>query len=194
VTWVLKGKSYEGWRFETVSHGSLNPWHELFYPEPGPKQLTERIVDWVDPLAFAIWYMDDGSVGWWPRITFGMKPASRGIALAIFDKYGFSPRWEIHQGETGDFLFEGEEQAERFIALVKPHIPECMHYKLNFGFQGPQYQLRQKLTPEVLQKMAEQGTPIRRMAKLLGEAPTTIDRHLKKHGIQHPRIVGRPLE
>jgi hypothetical protein len=194
VTWNLNGKSYEGWRFETVSHASLNPWHELFYPEPGPKRLQEQVVEMVDPLAFAIWFMDDGSAGWWPRITFGMTPASRGVALAIFDKYGFSPRWEIHQGETGDFLFEGEDQAERFIELVKPHMPECMQYKLAFGFQGVGYQIRQNLTKERLQAMALQGVPIRQMAKLLGEAPTTIDRHLKKHGIQHPRVVGRPVE
>lgn len=194
VTWVLKGKTYEGWRFETVSHASLNPWHELFYPEPGPKRLQERVVDLVDELAFAIWFMDDGSAAWWPLITFGMDPASRGIALAIFDKFGFSPRWALTSGNTGQFIFEGEDQAERFNALVKPHMPECMHYKLECGFKGLGYQLRQKLTKDHLQEMASRGTPIRRMAKLLGEAPTTVDRHLKKHGILHPRVVGRPTE
>lgn len=193
VTWVLKGKSYEGWRFETVSHASLNPWHELFYPEPGPKRLCEQVVDLVDELAFAIWFMDDGSAAWWPLITFGMDPASRGIALAIFDKFGFSPRWTLTSGDTGQFIFEGEEQAERFMDLVRPHMPECMHYKLSFGFQGPHYQVRQKLPEDQLRELAAQGTPIRRMAELLGSTPTTVDRHLKKHGITHPRMIGRPL-
>ncbi len=194
VTWVLQDKAFEGWRFETVSHASLNPWHELFYPEPGPKRLQERVVDLVDPLAFAIWYMDDGSSGWWPLITFGMDPASRGVALAIFDKYGFSPRWDLCSGstKTGQFIFEGEDQAHKFIELVRPHMPESMHHKLTFGFQGPQYQLRNKLTREVLTELASKGTPIRRMAELLGEAPTTIDRYLKKYGIEHHRTVGRP--
>jgi hypothetical protein len=123
-----------------------------------------------------------------------MDPASRGIALAIFDKFGFSPRWEIHQGKTGDFLFEGEDQAERFIALIKPHMPECMHHKLTFGFQGPHYQVRQKLPEDQLRTLAAQGVPIRKMAERLGAAPTTVDRHLKKYGIEHPRVIGRPLE
>lgn len=192
VTWTLNGKQYEGWRFETVSHASLLPWHEMFYPEPGPKRLHERVVELMDDLAFTIWYMDDGSTGWWPRITFGMDPASRGIALAIFDKFGFSPRWEVHQGKTGDFLFEGENQAERFIELVRPHMPECMHYKLNFGFQGPQYQIRKRITEERLRELTNQGVPIRKMAALLGEAPTTVSRHLDRYGIKHPRTVGRP--
>lgn len=196
VSWTLKGKTYEGWRFETVSHASLLPWHGLFYPEPGPKRLQEQVVDLVDPLAFSIWFTDDGSAAWWPLITFGMDHASRGIALAIFDKFGLSPRWELCSGSTntGQFIFDGDDQAERFIELVRPHIPESMQYKLNFGFQGLGYQLRQKLTPEVLQELSSQGTPIRRMAKLLGESPTTIDRHLKKHGIVHPRVIGRPSE
>jgi hypothetical protein len=187
-------REFPGWRFETVSHATMNPWHELFYPEPGPKRLQERVVELVDPLAFTIWYMDDGSANWWPLITFGMDPASRGIALAIFDKFGFSPRWELCSGstKTGQFIFEGEDQAHKFIELVKPHMPEFMHYKLEFGFQGPQYQLRNKLTREVLTELASKGTPIRRMAEILGEAPTTIDRYLKKYGIEHARPVGRP--
>jgi IS30 family transposase len=64
--------------------------------------------------------------------------------------------------------------------------------KLEFGFLGPQYQLRQKLTEKKLRDLASQGVPIRRMAKLLDEAPTTVDRFLKRYGIAHPRQVGRP--
>lgn len=196
VTWNLNGKSYEGWRFGTLSHASLVPWYLLFYPQLGPKRLQESVIEMVDPLAFAIWYMDDGSAAWWPLITFGMDPASRGIALAIFDKFGFSPRWELCSGstKTGQFVFDGEDQAERFIDLVKPHMPECMHYKLTFGFQGPQYQIRKNLTAEKLQALADEGVPIKRMAELLGEAPTTVDRYLQNFGIVHHRTLGRPIE
>lgn len=185
-------RGFIGWRFETVSHSSLVPWHGLFYPQPGPKRLQEQVIDLVDPLALAIWYMDDGSSGWWPRITFGMDPASRDIALAIFDKFGFSPRWELHQGKTGDFIFDGEAQAEKFIALVTPHMPDCMLYKLDFGFQGPHYQVRQKLDETELKRLASEGVPIRRIASLLGVGPTTVSRYLRNFNIYHPRLVGRP--
>jgi hypothetical protein len=196
--WIKAGitptqwREFPGWRFETVSHASLLPWHRLFYPQPGPKRLQEAVIDFVDPLALAIWYLDDGSAAWWPLITFGMDLTSRGIALAIFDKLGFSPRWGLHQGNTGAFLFDGEAQAERFIELVSPHVPECMQYKLKFGFQGPGYQLRSRLTEKRLRMLTEQGMPIRRIAEALGEAPTTIDRFLKRYAIEHPRTVGRP--
>jgi hypothetical protein len=192
VCWHRPEGNFNGWRFHTLSHPSLNEWHALFYDAVGPKRLDRRVVDLVDDFAMAIWFMDDGSTGWWPRITFGMDATSQGIAMAILDRHGFNPRWEIHKGNTGTFHFEGEDQAHRFIALVEGHIPECMRRKLTFGFQGPHYQVRQTLTPELLRDMAARGVPIKRMAKDLGQSHTTIDRYLKEFGIEHPRKVGRP--
>jgi len=192
VTWAIQDEEYDGWRFETVSHATMLSWHELFYPEPGPKQLQPQVVDLVDALALAIWFMDDGSAAWWPILTFGMKPVSHEVAQTIFRKFSLNPRWALGKGDTGQFIFEGEDQAHLFISLVKPHLPEFMHYKLNFGFQGPHYQVRKKAPKEALCEMASQGVPIRRMAKLTGVGATTIDRHLKKHGIEHERTVGRP--
>ncbi len=193
VVWKQGERQFTGWRFATVAHPSLNEWHARFYaPEGGPKHLVREVVPLVDAFALAVWFMDDGSVGWWPRITFGMDVISQGIAMGIFDRLGFRPRWEMHKGNTGDFLFEGEEQAERFMALVKPHMPPCMAHKLVFGFQGPHYQIRQVLTHEALSDMASRGVPIRQMARELGVTDTTVDRHLTKLGIAHPRKLGRP--
>jgi hypothetical protein len=192
VSWTHKGKTYPGWRFETVSHASLLPWHDLFYPVPGPKRLQEKVVDLVDPFAFAVWYLDDGHARWWPIITFGMDLASRGIAWGIFEKLGFTPRWYLHQGKTGEFIFEGEEQTERFIRFVEPHVPECMKHKLQFGFQGRYYEIRQTAPEDKLREMAAEGVPIKRMAQMLGLSASVVDRRLTKLGIDHPRTVGRP--
>lgn len=190
--WHYKGKTFKGHGLTTVSHPSLVPWHELFYPTPGPKQLKEEVVDLVDTRSLAIWFMDDGSNRWWPLLTFGMNLSSRGVAHGILEKFGFNPRWYTHKGKTGEFLFEGEEQAERFIALVKPHVPECMQYKLDFGFQGRGYEIR-KASPEgTLRKMARDKMPIRRMARELGLSASVVSRRLEKLGISHPRTVGRP--
>ncbi len=193
VVWRRPEGDFNGWRFHTVSHASLNEWQGLFYDAGGgPKRLERKVVDLVDEYALSVWFMDDGSTGWWPRITFGMDSTSQGIGMAILDRHGFKPRWEIHKGNTGDFIFEGEDQAHRFMAIVQAHIPECMARKLTFGFQGPHYKVRQVLTEEVLSDMASRGVPIKRMGQELGQSPTTIDRHLKELGIEHPRTVGRP--
>jgi hypothetical protein len=194
VVWKKPEGDFHGWRFHTVSHPSLNEWHALFYDRVGPKRLSREVLPLVDELALAIWFMDDGSAGWWPCITFGMDVASQGMAMAIFDRFGFKPRWDLMKGNTGNFIFEGEDQAHRFIDIVSPHMPECMLHKLDFKFQGDHYQIRQVLTEEVLRDMASRGVPIKRMAQELGQSPTTIDRHLKSYGIHHPRTIGRPRE
>lgn len=192
VVWRKPEGNFPGWRFHTVSHPSLNEWHTRFYESTGPKRLVREVVDLVDDLALAIWFMDDGSTGWWPRITFGMDPISQGIAMAIFDRFGFKPRWDIHKGNTGTFHFEGEDQAHRFIELVTPHMPECMKRKLVFGFQGRHYQIRQTLPASQLRELAEANVPIRQIAREHDLSPTVVSRQLIMNGIPHPRKVGRP--
>ncbi len=192
VVWKRPEGDFPGFRFETVAHAELNPWHNVFYGMGTKKRLDRAVVPLVDEFALAVWFMDDGSAGWWPRITFSMDVVSQGIAMGIFDRFGLHPRWEIHKGNTGDFIFEGEDQAHRFIALVTPHMPECMRRKLTFGFQGPHYQVRQVLTEDVLRKMASEGVPIKRMARELGQSETTVRRYLQTLNIAHPRRIGRP--
>jgi hypothetical protein len=195
VVWNTGGKSYPGWRFNTVAHEMLNEWQELFYQEQdkGWKRLVPKIVDLVNPLALTVWYMDDGNAGWWPNITFGSDENSRQVAFSIFEKFGLHPRWILKVRKTGAFILEREETAFRFLEIIKPHIPDCMNYKLGpFGFQGPQYQIRQRVTEDVVRELAEAGTPIRVMAEKLEVGFATVDRWMRKFGIQHPRKIGRP--
>lgn len=193
VLWKKPGGNFPGWRFHTVCHQSLNDWHNTFYEATGPKRLISRVIDLVDALALAVWFLDDGSAEWWPQIIFGLDTKSREVAFSILHKFSLQPRWVTFKGVTGAFVFEGEDQAHLFIALIKPHIPECMKYKLNFGFQGKHYQVRQALPENILREMSSRGVPIRQMAQVLGPAATTIDRRLKTLGISHPRKVGRPV-
>lgn len=195
VVWTTDGKDYPGHRFHTVSHPYLNEWQALFYDSRGPggKRLIPRVVDLVDEFALAIWYLDDGSVGWWPDITFGMDDPSREVAWTIFEKFGLQPRWQLKSRTTGEFHMEREDTAHCFLRLIRPHVPKCMAYKLTgFGFMGKQYTIRQKIDPEVLREMAQAEVPIRVIARRLGVGASTVSRWLKKLKIQHPRRRGRP--
>lgn len=179
----------------TCAHSMLNEWQELFYADKqkGWKRLLPQIVDMVDEFAMAVWYLDDGSAGWWPTITFGADAASREVAWAIFDKFGLKPRWDLKVRETGQFHMEREDTARRFLDLVRPHVPDCMAHKLGpFGFEGKHYQVRQKAAPDALREMAAANVPIREMANRLGVGATTVSRWLLKLGIAHTRKVGRP--
>lgn len=197
VLWRTGGKEYEGFRFHTVAHAELNPWQEMFYADKvhGWKRLVSEVVDMVDEFALTVWYLDDGTAScWWPTITFGADPASREVALATFEKFGLHPRWEVKTGNTGEFHMEREDTAERFLEIIRPHVPACMTYKLEgFGFQGPHYQVRQKLDEETLRELAADGVPIRKIARDYWVGASTVSRWLKKYGIEHPRKVGRPV-
>jgi hypothetical protein len=178
---VRRGKSYRSWRFHTVAHESLNEWQA-------------EIVDLVDEFALAIWYLDDGGAAWWPDITFGATAESREVAWEIFEKFGLKPRWQLvktKEGrETGAFHMEREDTAERFLEIVRPHVPDCMAYKLEgFGYDsGRNNGIKARLEPEVLRELAAEGVSIRRMGKMLGAGASTVSRHLRRHGISHPAL------
>ena len=188
-------RGYTHARMNTVAHGTLVPWRDMFYAsrDKGWKRLLPEVVDHVDEFALAVWYLDDGCAAWWPTITFGADESSHQVALSIFEKFGLRPRWQHIKKNTGNFHFEREDTAHRFLDIIRPHVPECMAYKLqDFGFQGPHYQVRQKVAPDRLRELASQGTPIRRMAKLLGVGASTVDRWLLDLEIPHTRKKGRP--
>jgi hypothetical protein len=200
---VLKeedGKLYRSWRFNTVAHGSLNDWQALFYErrDKGWKRLLPEVVGMVDEFALAIWYLDDGYAGWWPGIIFGGTVESRRVAWTIFEKFGLKPRWQFFKRhssgrETGVFHMEREDTAAAFLTIIKPHVPACMSYKMKFGYDsGRNNIIKGNLTKAVLSELAAEGVPIRKMAELLGVGGSTIDRHLRQHGIEHPRTKGNP--
>lgn len=187
------GKEFLQWRAESVCHASLNLWQELFYRTGEGKSFPREVIDLVDSFALAVWYMDDGSTGWWPRITFGLDNESFQVCQAIFEKFSLNPSLDVHTETTKTFIFDGADQADHFIRLVRPHIPECMQHKLEFGFQDSRkYEIQKALTEPILRDYAARGVPIRRIAKELNESASVISRRLKAFGIEHPRKVGRP--
>ena len=192
---VPSKEGYPQFCMRTCAHGSLNAWQEMFYENhhKGWKRLLPELVDHVDEMALAIWYLDDGCAGWWPDITFGADEESRKVAWAIFEKFGLKPRWQQRKGKTGEFHMEREEMAERFLEIIRPHVPACMAYKLGpFGFQGKHHQVRLRLDRDTLEEMASRGVSIKRMARELGVGATTISRRLEEWGVHHPRHRGRP--
>jgi hypothetical protein len=193
---VRDGKTYRSWRFHTVAHESLNEWQALFYEgrDRGWKRLVPELVDHVDEFALAVWYLDDGYAGWWPDITFGSAVESREVAWAIFEKFRLKPRWQCKtvkgDHETGGFHMEREDTADRFLEIVRPHVPDCMARKLEgFGYNsGRNNGIKTRLHPDVLRELVAEGVSIPKMAKRLGAGASTVRRHLRRHGIEHPAL------
>ena len=192
---VPSKEGYPQFCMRTCAHGSLNAWQEMFYADhkKGWKRLVPEVVEHIDAFALAIWYLDDGHAGWWPGFTFGAGDASLEVAWAIFEKFGLKPRWGVKKGKTGQFHMERDETAERFIEIIRPHVPACMAYKLGpFGFQGQHYQIRKRLSEEVLRDGVAEGVPIARMARGLGVSASSVRRKLQKMGVPYSPPRGRP--
>lgn len=195
VMWKKEGKDFPGVRFETVSHTLLNEYQGVFYSGvKGAKVMRPDLMPLVvgDTFALTVWYLDDGCAAWWPTIATAEKSAL--VCIRILDAFGITCRWVLHKETSGELIIEGEDNAHKFIELVKPHIPECMQYKLEFGFQGAHYQVRQSATEQKLAELAAKGVPIREMARRLGVGASTVDRYLREFGLYHPRKVGRPTD
>jgi len=198
---VKEGRTYRSWRFHTKAHASLNEWQALFYErqDEGWKRLVPDIVEMVDDLALAVWYLDDGFCGWWPDLVFGADAGSRSVACSIFEKFGLRPRWHLAKvdpsgHETGTFHMERDDTAERFLEIVRPHVPSCMSWKIEgFGYaSGRNNTIKRRLDRDLLRELASEGVPLCQMAERLGVGSSTVDRHLRKHGIEHPRLKGNP--
>lgn len=182
---VAYSREFPSHIFRTKAHPALNEYRDLFYAERerGWKIVKPEVVDKVDALSLAIWYLDDGCAGHWPIICFGAKGESRGNAYLIFEKFGLTPRWKKVKGDNGQFHFRGED-AERFIDIVTPHIPDCMSYKLSFGFQGPRNAIKKRLDKETLESLLSKGWSQRKMATYLDVGTSTVARYLDKFGLK----------
>lgn len=191
VLWKNTGGEFPGVRFHTVGHASLNEWHRLFYDPSGPKFFRPEVVSMVDELALAVWYLDDGHADWWPMLTLGA--VSRDVAIQILGRFEISARWKNDTPTSGRLIIEGEANALRFLDLIRPHVPECMAHKLLPGFLGSRnLRIRTAAPEQRLIELAEKGVPIRAIGRELGIGASTVDRHLRRNGVEHPRTAGRP--
>ncbi len=133
--WIrtVYGKGYRKYGFQTVSHPALRFYAQQFY-ERGRKIVPDQIERWLTPLAFTVWYMDDGSVKSLQtngRIlnTQGFPKADvEQLVAALNHRYALSaiPR---RQSEGWQIFIPGRS-AEKLLSILKPFILPLFNYKL----------------------------------------------------------------
>lgn len=117
------------------------------------KTITRRLLNWLNPLGLAIWYMDDGCINvntskQRPSIQHSIRIAtcvSQGIAEEII-KY-FSEVWNIkfrlfHEGkDTYSIVTSSESDCKNFIAIIKPYILQVpsLKYKIRNNFTKQEF-------------------------------------------------------
>ena len=101
----------------------------------------ERIINDIDPISLAFWYMDDGSLthieGQEDRATIstcGFNQQDHEILTKALKKFNIEPVVFESKGYLSIRL--NAPYAERFFLLIAPYIPPIMQYKLPVRYRG----------------------------------------------------------
>lgn len=148
-------KVYKRYYFNTITHPSLRFFGNMFYTYDKKtngmvKDVPVRIEKYLTPAAVAYWYMDDGSLKWLGnsnsmRIcteSFSNDGVHR-LQRALKNLYGIqttlTEKNKIVEGKkvlVGLRMAINEGQSAAFRELIKPHVVDCMKYKVSDGNKG----------------------------------------------------------
>lgn len=125
-----RNKDHYSWYFHTKSSEELGLIHRLFYGK-GVKVLPEKLLDLLEPVGLAIWYMDDGSNNG-TNITLNTHNFSMGEQKVLQNwlKTKFGVDTTTVKDRSKFKLAIGRYEYEKFMDIVRPHIIESMNYKV----------------------------------------------------------------
>lgn len=127
------------------------------------KTITRKLLEWLNPLGLAIWYMDDGcinvntskqrsSIQHTIKIATCVDETTIKTIISYFDEV-----WGIHfrpfkEGKgTYSIASSSELDCEKFIKIVKPYIEQVPSFL---------YKIRKDLTKEEFIKLQESGSEV----------------------------------
>jgi recombination protein RecA len=133
VTKVRIGHKEEDAYIHSVALPQLKFYRGAFYPA-GHKIVPVEALDWMDDLAVAVWYMDDGSLsqpsGQIRLHTCGFNLATVGMLQGwLATKYKVLTTVQMMKGKYPSLCVQ-KHCNERFFKIVEPYIIPSMRYKL----------------------------------------------------------------
>lgn len=186
------GKVFLGRGFATQSCPLFRPYYDLFYPPPQRiRRFPGSLFREMTPLVLAVWYMDDGHLGsrFHPSIAFGLDTLSLRRAIRGLRRLGLRP--EIRGVDTSNMSLTFPGQSDKFFALVTPHVPTCMAYKLPApSAKRDKDRNAKRLTPSRAKVLYEGGMSMGDISVTYGVGVTTVQRRLDSVGVV-PRPMGR---
>lgn len=137
-----RGEKYEkSWWFRTIRHSKLTRIYASFYKTEtylcGKKIIPLSIRELLDPMAFAVWVMDDGSYskGKIDISTYSFSlPEIKFLQSIIADK--FNIQMNIYKDrDKGYRIYTNVREAKKLIEVIYPYVIQTMAYKI--GFHNP---------------------------------------------------------
>lgn len=127
------GKNYTSYGFTTYSLGSLRFYGKQFYKDK-TRVVPKMINSFLDPLALAVWFMDDGSYKSAKHKTYiihavGYTRSELELLSKILQsKFGLDVR--VHRQYDKYRLYVASSSAQKFKELIERYIIPSMKYKL----------------------------------------------------------------
>src|SRR3989344_3950922 len=138
----IVGKKYpKSWWFRTVRHPVLTEVYQTFYTQSGfrtgRKIVPENIVTDLNPLALAVWIMDDGS---YSRGKIDISTYSFTLIEIEFLRQMLEEKFNINMSyyrdrDKGYRLYCNMVETQKLIKIIRPYIIPTMMYKI--GFRNP---------------------------------------------------------
>ena len=121
-------------RFRTISHPELTEFRELFY-RGNKKIIPEDVSKYLNPLALAVWFMDDGDRAAHDKTdgyhinTQSFSESENHFLLSVLrEKFGIDGTVQNNNGYKR--LYVVSKSKDLFRAIVAPYILPAMQYKL----------------------------------------------------------------
>lgn len=116
------GKIYSSLFFHTRTSSHLTPWWKLFYPN-GSKIIPVSIDHYLNPLALAVWCMDDGCFQPESIIlntqSFSLKEHIY-LQKIFMQKFGVQP--SLHRDRKNMRLYFGKKEKRQLMAIIQPFL------------------------------------------------------------------------
>ena len=125
-------KIYKRWHLSTKSLPIFNKYQKMFYRNR-VKIIPENIVELVDNLSLAIWYMDDGfrrrdCKGFYLCTSSFTENEQRALQKMLLAKFGLTTK--LHHQRKLLRIFIPSASSDRFQNIVAPFILPIFKYKL----------------------------------------------------------------
>lgn len=125
------GEIYVSWFFHTKTTAILESWWRFFYPE-GTKILPSSFGSLLNPLALAVWFMDDGCFQE-DSIILNTQSFSReehtGLQQYFRERYGIEP--SIQQDRRNVRLYFGKTEKDKVLSIITSHLLPSFRKRLS---------------------------------------------------------------
>ena len=133
----IKKNGYEYVLCDTYSHGAFRFYAQQFYPH-GKKEIPRLINKLLDPMALAIWFMDDGSWKSDKHKTFIIhtlgysKKDLESVQKVLKKKFDLETSLHAQKGKYWR-LYIKSESAEKFRNLIEPYTSHISSMQQKMG-------------------------------------------------------------